>query len=256
VDPIKLVGLDFDNTLYDGENSLARVLPWFKRLHGQGIKLGLVTGRTFGSLQKLFETDGYRWGEPFPDFAICFESRILTPDGKTVQGCEQWNQERDRDVVAAHNIVEREIAGWLRTLETDGIFSRHTWLDDNYGVYMEFDSPEHSLAACEKIKAMSDPTYPLRFVRNYSGLSIHAKNRSKGPALATLLEAWDIAQTEVLVIGDSFNDLCMMNGDYQYQVATVSNADPAIHNAVSKKDGIISDKSCSHGVIDIFERLF
>lgn len=254
---IQLVGLDFDNTLYDGTvHSLARVLPWFQRLKKSNVRLGLVTGRTFGSLKGLFEADGYSWGDPFPDFAICFESRILMPNGENIQGCEHWNRDRDRDVAEAHGIVEREIAVWLKALEAQGIHSRHTWLDSNYGLYMEFDSPEHSLAACEKIKTMADPDHPLRFVRNYSGLSIHARNRSKGPALAMLLKAWNIPQQDALVIGDSFNDLCMMNGDYDYQVATVANADPAIHEAVIKKGGLIAKKNCSLGVIEIFETLF
>ena len=253
---IKLIGLDFDNTLYDGANSLAHVRPWFERLRARGLKLGLVTGRTFGSLQKLFDADGCPWGDPFPDFAICFESRILTPDGGSIEGCERWNRERDAEVEDAHGIIERELSAWLRELQADGIVSQHVWLDSNYGLYMEFDSPEHSLAACEKLRLLADPAHPLRFVRNYSGLSIHAKNRSKGPALATLLEAWKIPQAEVLVIGDSFNDLCMMNDDYHYQVATVANADPAIHDAVLKKNGIISERTCSLGVIDIFEKVF
>lgn len=253
---IQLVGLDFDNTLYDGANSLARVRPWFQRLRERGVKLGLVTGRTFGSLQKLFNEDGCPWGDPFPDFAICFESRILTPGGESIEGCERWNRERDADVEDAHDIIEKELSQWLKQLETEGIVSRHVWLDSNYGLYMEFDTPQHSLAACEKLRAMADPAHPLRFVRNYSGLSIHASNRSKGPALATLLEAWKIPQSEVLVVGDSFNDLCMMNGDYHYQVATVANADPVIRDAVARKKGIISEGRCSLGVIEIFEKLF
>ncbi len=256
MNPIRLIGLDFDHTLYDGVHSLARVRPWFERLHRQNIKLGLVTGRTFGSLQHLFEADGCPWGDSFPDFAICFESRILNPDGKSIEGCEEWNRRRDADVEDAHNIIERELPAWKRKLEAEGIVCRTTWLDSNYGLYMEFASLKDSSAACEKLGVLADPSHSLRFVRNYSGLSIHAKNRSKGPALATLLEAWKIPQPEALVIGDSFNDLCMMNGDYHYQVATVANADPVIHSAVSKKNGIISDKPCSHGVIDIFERLF
>ena|SRR3989344_2130053 len=254
--PIQLIGLDFDNTLYNGANSLARVRPWFDRLHRQNIKLGLVTGRTFGSLQHLFEADGCPWGEPFPDFAICLESRILSPGGESIAGCEQWNRERDSDVENAHIVIERELPAWKRELEAEGIVCRTTWLDSNYGLYMEFESPGHSSAACEKLRVLADHLHPLRIVRNYSGLSIHAKNRSKGPALAMLLKAWNIPELEVLVIGDSFNDLCMMNGDYHYRVATVANADPAIHSAVSKKNGIISDKPCGLGVIDIFERLF
>jgi hydroxymethylpyrimidine pyrophosphatase-like HAD family hydrolase len=254
--PIKLIGLDFDNTLYDGENSLTPVQPWFERLRDRGIQLGLVTGRTFGSLQRLFEADQCPWGNPFPDFAICFESRILTAQGESIEGCEHWNRERDTDVEGAHGIIERELPAWSRELAASGILCQHTWLDSNYGVYLEFESPEKAVAACAMLQQLADPAHPLRFVRNYSGLSIHAKNRSKGPALAKLLEAWKIPQAEVLVIGDSFNDLCMMNGDYHYQVATVANADPAIHEAVTKKKGIISEKPCSRGVIDIFEKLF
>src|ERR1041385_7946890 len=95
---IRLVGLDFDNTLYSGHATLAPVLPWFEKLNRAGIKVGLVTGRTFGSLRELFENDGYEWGFPFPDFAICFESRILDASGETMTGCTLWNTERDTDV--------------------------------------------------------------------------------------------------------------------------------------------------------------
>jgi hydroxymethylpyrimidine pyrophosphatase-like HAD family hydrolase len=253
---IKLVGLDFDKTLYSGPASLMGVRSWLEQLSRQGIKVGLVTGRTFGSLQALFQQDGYKWGAPFPDFAICFESRILDASGDSIRGCERWNTERDADTERAHAILSRELPAWKRSLEADGISCATAFLDKNYGLFLEFDSPEHSVAACEKLSAQADPNHGLRLVRNYSGLSIHAGNRSKGPALACLVKAWGIEQDQTLVIGDSLNDLCMMNGNYRYQVATIANADPIIHDAVKKRKGIIATKNCSEGVVEIFEKVF
>ena len=253
---IKLVGLDFDNTLYDGVTSLKSLFPWFDRLNREGIKLGLVTGRTYDSLRKLFEGDGYLWGEPFPDFAICYESRILNPSGLALPGCEVWNRARDADVERAHDLLEKELAAWKRELESEGYALRFAYLDKSYGLYLEFETPEQSISAFEKLSARADDSHRLQFSRNNRGLSVHARNRSKGPALSHLLRAWGIPQEQTLVIGDSLNDLCMMNGDYHYLVATVANADPVIRAAVEKKKGIISEHPCGKGVMDIFGKLF
>ncbi|MBV9463825.1 MAG: HAD family phosphatase [Verrucomicrobiae bacterium] len=253
---IQLIGLDFDNTLYDGDRSLALVLPWFEDLRARGIRLGLVTGRTFGSLRELFEKDGYVWGEPFPEFAICYESLILDPLGQTVAGCEEWNRLRNEDLSRAHEILEREFPEWKRLLEAQRLECRTVYLDPNYGLYLDFFSPEEAIAATELLRSKTRPEYPLHFSRNHRGLSIHARDRSKGPAVEAMLRAMGIPQNEALVIGDSLNDLCMMDPKYGFQVATVSNADPMVRAAVELKKGMIADEPCSRGVVQIFERLF
>jgi hydroxymethylpyrimidine pyrophosphatase-like HAD family hydrolase len=171
-------------------------------------------------------------------------------------GCEPWNSERDEDVRRAHSLLERELPAWTEQLKTDGIVCTMTYSDPHYGIFLEFETFENAVVAHEKLSKQADPAHGLRFVRNYSGLSVHAESRSKGPALASLLKQWNISQEQTLVIGDSLNDLCMMNGDYRYRVATVANADPVILAAVEKKKGIIATEKVSKGVVEIFEKLF
>jgi hydroxymethylpyrimidine pyrophosphatase-like HAD family hydrolase len=173
-----------------------------------------------------------------------------------MSGCESWNVERDADVRRAHSILEQALPEWRLLLEAGGIVSRMTYSDPHYGLFLEFETFEQAVAAHELLSTRADPDHKLRFVRNYSGLSVHAQDRSKGPALASLLRTWKLAEEEALVIGDSLNDLCMMNGDYGYRVATVANADPAIRAAVEKKRGIIATRKCGEGVVEIFEKIF
>ena len=74
---------------------------------------------------------------------------------------------------------------------------------------------------------------------------------TKGATLRGVAEALGLPPERVLGIGDSLNDLDMVDGRYGLSGATMENGDAAIKDAVRKAGGIVAAGVAEAGVGEI-----
>jgi hydroxymethylpyrimidine pyrophosphatase-like HAD family hydrolase len=86
-------------------------------------------------------------------------------------------------------------------------------------------------------------------------VQIHDAAVGKGPVLAELARLWVIAPSEVLAIGDSHNDLSMLDGRLGFRSATVGNADGVIKEAVRRAGGSVASGHAGAGVLELLQSL-
>ena len=60
---------------------------------------------------------------------------------------------------------------------------------------------------------------------------------------------------EVLVIGDSGNDLDMLDGHWKFQLATVLNAEQEVKESVRAHGGYVASQPRSRGIIEIMGKM-
>jgi len=77
-------------------------------------------------------------------------------------------------------------------------------------------------------------------VRNVKGSCIRHRDISKGNILGYLCRCWGIANHQVLAMGDSCNDVSLVDGSKGFVAAVPANADPDLKKLASAKGGYIA----------------
>jgi sucrose-phosphate synthase len=195
----KLLVTDLDNTLIGDAAGLERFLHWFAD-HKDQVAFGVATGRTLDSTLKLLREHDV----PTPDV-------IVTSVGTDIRYGEYLLQD----------------SGWENLI-------RYFWRPDQLRLLLD----THPLlkpqprAHCSpyKLSYWTDPAKPLALRELYSllhqhGLRAHLVHShgkyldalpvraSKGRAIRYLAYKWGLRADDILVAGDSGNDLDMLSGD-------------------------------------------
>ncbi len=253
-DSIKMVAMDFDLTLYDHSRptDTLQLQPLFEKLHRKGILLGLASGRSVRELQEPLEDIKFPWRNPFPDFVICHEGEIRSPDASDWPGAKIWNSQRNQLVLQANIRILphfEELAEWA---QQNGLILLRNIQTNICGTSIVFETPEIAERARNRLKKNLSDFPEIEVSRNHHIVLAMPKEASKGKALAKLAELSGLHPEEVLAIGDNINDLSMLNKDIGFTIATVTNADPCIRRNVEAAGGMVSANAISLGVSEIF----
>jgi hydroxymethylpyrimidine pyrophosphatase-like HAD family hydrolase len=92
-------------------------------------------------------------------------------------------------------------------------------------------------------------------VRNSRLLSLRHPLSRKGFALAHLVEHLGLLMSQAVAVGDSLNDLTMLDGSCGNLTAAVPNADPLVLAATQAAGGILLEEPATLGVASLFEAL-
>ena len=256
--PIRLVAMDFDLTIYDHAQP-ARTLElsdWFQRLDGIGALVGLASGRRVDELRRPLEEIALPWAEPFPHFVICNEGDICTPDGIDWPGAKDWNSRRRDKVESANAIlapVFREMVDWASRRGMETIRDIQTGVA---GINVVFETPEMAEQVRQELSRHLGEYPQIHAERNHHIVLALPRDCGKGAALAELAAIRGIGRAQVLAIGDNCNDRSMLCEAMGFSVAAVANADQVIRREVQAAGGYVSSRRISRGVQEILAHYF
>jgi len=91
------------------------------------------------------------------------------------------------------------------------------------------------------------------FRRNTIYLRFSHADYHKGSTLAELCRLIDLSQKVVLAIGDSYNDLPMLDGETAAMCACPANAVAAVKQAVSRAGGFVASRTYASGVVEAID---
>ncbi len=252
----KLIASDLDGTLLNSGGVICKEsLQHLSTLHQMGVYFAIATGRPLASTLSVLETNHLIESSPFPEFLIIEEREVYVREGDRFVSWEPHNSEyRSLEarliphVRAIFSQAEDELRhrGWrFREFPDEMITAR------SFSALL-FDDAEQALRAETLIRDfVSQSPQPLRISRNKSELALRSPSTGKGNAIARLAQRLAFDPQDVLAMGDSGNDVSMLDGEQGFQVATVANADQPIKEVVTQNGGYIASKPRSDGVAEI-----
>lgn len=217
--PTLLLATDLDNTLVGDQDALAAFNGWFSRVRDRW-RLVYLTGRSLSSAWDLIG-----------QVNLLLPDALVTDVGTVIHLAQQRPPGSLRDY---HRDAHWEVA---LAAEWDGATVEET-VREISGVALQPGGRRPlrrgytvtgSSAAAAAERALADRRLPVRVVCSSNcDLDVLPSKGGKGAALRRLVGQWEIAATDVMVCGDSGNDLDMLDAGYQGVI--VANAQAELLN--------------------------
>lgn len=247
-----MIALDLDGTLLNRDASISQeTKSYLNKLFQQDYILSIVTGRPFKDTTELLANNNILPKSGYPQHLICEERDIYSLTGEIYIS---WAENspllgEERALLSFGNSIVTSLGC---ELELPFFINNEVMQRERGFVEIVCSSVTHAqqcVCALQRMLAGS----ALHPIRNNRGVSLRSKLVDKKKTLERLVHHLKICHGEVLVVGDSHNDLPMLTACFQ--PATTANADPEIKEAVLNHGGFISPFECSLGVADILQQL-
>jgi hydroxymethylpyrimidine pyrophosphatase-like HAD family hydrolase len=167
----------------------------------------------------------------------------------------RWNKERwDEAKRVVEEIILPRAHDFLVRLKELGLPPVRWVLDTRAGWFSLVYETVNQARQAEKVLEQVASSFPdLTVNRNFVFVGFIPLNGTKGKAVRFLAETLGIPTERVMAIGDSINDLDMLNGEHGFFPVAVANAEPEIKEAVQKAGGMVTEKPASDGVAEAIE---
>lgn len=258
---IKLICFDLDGTiLEEGEyipEDTRKVLEESVRL---GIKVSTASGRSLSDQLRILEHNNIGPDLGWPHALITDESYIHILDGNIYIPLLPWNQIVNRVWRRNLNIARLMLLKDLDSLRERGIVAHRVISDEDAKtrslIGILFERLDDALSYERDLsRKISELDIELQCNRNDCFVQILPAISGKGNTVSRLANYFGIRREEVLVIGNSGNDLSMLNGNHDFYPATVSNGEEIIKRTVLQHNGYIATSPLSKGIIEIINNV-
>ena len=248
LDAIRLLCTDFDGTLYS-ENMSPRIPPDLIDCIGNMQQNGTIwmvnTGRDRDFLLEslLAHNDGL-----LPDYIGVVEREVYRHHSGDFNPVHDWNshsQSVHQALFDKHSSLMIEVSDWINDR-----FDAHVYEDKHSPVCLiarcNEDADQIHRFVDEKLKQHKD----LAWVRNdiyarFSHASIH-----KGTLVGEIAKLHQIDRDQILVAGDHFNDIPMLDPLVAQYLVAPGNSIPTVIDHVRKNKGWIASQPAGHGLLE------
>lgn len=251
-----ILSFDFDGTLHHPSESPPVPAAFFDLIRTlrkeQGVVWGINTGRSMAQMVEGFLESQF----PFlPDWVIAREREVYFPNGFGRWLPEaKWNKRCEKEIhglfkkskkLLAHlrkSVEEHTGAQWIEMDgEPAGIISRTEeemeWIIDHITPIIE-----------------SEPHFSWQ--RNSIYLRFGHRDFQKGSSLTHVANHYQIPVSRRFAIGDSHNDLEMLDPANAGMIACPSNAVEAVNQKIRTHGGFIAQSAHGHGAIEALRHYF
>jgi HAD superfamily hydrolase (TIGR01484 family) len=254
--PQLLLSFDFDGTLHDPScippvaPAFFQAIEWLRAT--RGALWGINTGRSMEHLVQGLVESRFTF---LPDFAVVREREIFVPNsvGRFVP-VRAWNDQCETDLQKLlrkskkllkkirEEVEERTGAEWIEHVgEPAGIISR---TDDEMNWIVK------------RILELTSSTNELGWQRNSIYLRFGHKKYQKGSSLREVARMAGISSENIFAMGDSHNDMEMLDTEVAKFIACPANAVPEIKAHVVLQGGYVSEQNYSMGVFEALSHFF
>jgi len=256
---IKLIATDFDNTLISYEKGKERISPilidFFEKFIQNGFHVGIVSGRDKWGFQGTLLSRGETWGKRFPDYIIAREAYIFKINNGDYEESVEYNSVVFEKISRTIREVSAHIETILKRIEQSGIAINKWYIFSDYAIEIHVADNYN-----KAVDILNDTLKEFNIKgasvhRNENMITIYSEFAGKGNTLKALAESFNIKPDEVLAIGDSFNDLSMLDGHLGFVGACVENADENLKQIVLKNGGYVGKGNAFEGILDIINQL-
>ncbi len=254
-----LVAMDLDSTLLDWSDGEAKISNACKAALFAAAKASIVivvaTGRTFRETRLELLAQGLPFGDPIPHFVIAQEKfcyRVVNGRSHEDEALVRWNRQRAEEARRAmEQFVLPNAQRWLWRLTEVGLAPRRWVIDTGAGWFsLTYGTAEEAQKAEGWLREFVADIPALIPNRNAFIVGLIPRDGTKGKALRFLVRALGISPERVMAIGDSLNDMDMLNGEHGFFPVAVANAEAEVKAAVKKVGGLVTTSPASEGVAE------
>lgn len=167
---------------------------------------------------------------------------------------EEWNKEKRKELEILKQEIGWKSKMWEKMIE-DKLKIKPLRKEIDQGVFrVLFNNKEEAERAKEAITKETRFKY-VTFLRNKHLLLATLSTAQKGHSLLRVARHFNLSPGEILAIGDSHNDIDMLNGRYGFVPAAPSNAEEEVKSLVKSKNGYVASLAEGKGVIEIVNLL-
>ena len=253
----RLVALDLDGTMLEKGREIApEVIRALHALAEAGVRSTTATGRPRTFQLELLARHGMGTAGTLPHAIMADERELffLGPDGQ-YHPHAAWNEAIRR----RWNELHADAMAWLGRAETEAHrrgWPARTHISDAEAYARGLPSllcehPDQADAIRGWVAGeLAAARAPLAANRNGRLVQIIDAAAGKGKTLAELARRWEIRPDQVLAMGDSSNDLSMLDGQLGFRCATTANADEPIKDTVRSAGGYVAGERMGAGVVE------
>ncbi len=254
--PTAILSFDFDGTLHHPSEH-PPVPPAFfllirKLREEQGIIWGINTGRSMPQMVEGFVESRF----PFlPDWVVAREREVYFPNafGRWLPET-QWNQRCEKEIHLLFKHSKKLLARLRHEVE------QHTgaqWIEfdgEPAGIIAKTEEEMEWIVAHIHPIAASEP--PLSWQRNSIYLRFGHRDFQKGSSLSHVAAHYTLPVDRRFAIGDSHNDLEMLDPAHARMIACPANAVSAVKEKILAHGGLITQATHGHGSIEALQHFF
>lgn len=213
---------------------------------------GINTGRSLEQMYECFEESRF----PFmPDWLIGREREIYFSDPVVGwRAHEAWNERCER---AVHELFAdaREMMARVRSEIEEHTGAR--WMSmEGEPAGLISQSEEEMAWIVERITPMVASEPRLSWQRNSIYLRFGHRDLQKGSSLAEVAKCYGLTGQDAFAIGDSHNDVEMLDVRYSRYAACPSNAVAEIKAVISERGGYQAQAGYGHGAVEALRHYF
>lgn len=251
-----LLALDLDGTLLEPDHAvLPEVVARLNTLSDAGRMIAIASGRPREDIEAIIHAAGLSGDSAWPHLFVANERDIFHRRGDRFEPDEAWNEPLlalERQNLAA---IRRHIGAWLSSQPDAADFARYDdeATEDRRAIIALTGKTLERVTSCQRElnRRFAGAGVPVLGIRNRLTVVFRHESICKGRALLEAATRIGIEAGSVLAIGDSENDLGMLDGRYGFLSACPANSDDEIRRVVLANGGTVASQPCGRGVLEI-----
>ncbi len=252
----RLLALDLDGTLLEEDDAiLPEAVARLSELVRRGRHVAVASGRPLEDIERILVDAGVRNVCGWPAVIVANERDVYRRNGGRFECDSAWNDRLLAMECAQLPAIRDVLKNWLDAQPDADAFRRYDdeATEDRRGIIALRGPALERVQACqaELARAFEARGLPVQVFRNRAMAVIRHAEICKGRALLRAVEPVSVAPVDVLAIGDTENDLGMLDGRYGFQCACPANAEPAIRAIIERQGGRVAAQPCGRGVLEI-----
>lgn len=263
--PVRLIAVDLDGTMLGGTKDRYGIFPEgvaaLRQAAEEGVMIAVVSGRDYPFIPRLFQEEGVDISlEGWPHLIIAEERCEYRLDAGSYQPDTAWNTEiRAWEQMHYERLcaeVDRKLSDDILRLDPVAFRRVDPMASDRGYIEVRFSEPSFARSAEPILAAMLETLgLPYTTVRNVDHICLRHNHTGKGKMLDRACRRLGIAAGEVLAIGDSLNDMSMLDGRFGFIGAAPANADQEVKAAVLANGGMVAEGQYAKGVAEMIRSL-
>ncbi len=254
--PAAILSFDFDGTLHHSAGDPPVPVEFFELIRKlrkeQSIIWGINTGRSMEHVVEGFIESRF----PFlPDWVVAREREIYFPNSSSHWLPHvEWNQLCEKEI---HELFKhsRKLLSQIRQQ-----IEQHTgaqWIEmtgEPAGVISQTEEEMEWIV--DRIEPLLAGEPHLTWQRNSIYLRFGHRDFQKGSSLSQVAKHFSLTSAACFAIGDSYNDLEMLDPAHAAMTACPANAIAVVREKITATGGIITQASHGHGAIEAVRHYF
>lgn len=254
--PATILSFDFDGTLHDPATDPPVPPEFFKLVRelreDRGVLWGINTGRSLEHLMEAFTESRL----PFlPDWVVAREREIYFPAarGRWLPHAP-WNQRCEKEIHGLFKRVRKLLARIRQEIEEHTGAQWMQWDGEPAGVIARTE--EEMAWIVERVTPLAADEPHLAWQRNSIYLRFGHRDFHKGSSLAEIALHHRLPTARCFAMGDSHNDLEMLDPAHAGMTACPANSVAEIREKVSLTGGLVTRGAHGHGAIEALRHFF